>query len=277
MALPATRVVVAMKDTTRRRPHDQGHRLPVEVGLRLPQRRGRGHRLPLDARPDPARDVRRRQAAGRRLPAQGRQPAGRAGGQEGPHHHDRQRRDPRLGRAVARRQAGRDPRLRARHLVPRRARPATSTASASSCAARSTPTCRSTSRCCRRPTTAPGSSGKKKEAGGQGRRSEQGLGAAGLHGARRAGLHRQLRGLPPGQRQGRRPDQGARRLAGRARRRQDQADPHRPERRRTTARCRRGSSSRDTEIAAVVTYTKNHWSNTTGQIVQPTEVAAARK
>ena len=33
----------------------------------------------------------------------------------------------------------------------------------------------------------------------------------------------------------------------------------------------------DTEIAAVVTYTKNHWSNATGQVVQPTEVAAARK
>ena len=33
----------------------------------------------------------------------------------------------------------------------------------------------------------------------------------------------------------------------------------------------------DTEIAAVVTYTKNHWSNATGQIVQPSEVAAARK
>jgi len=33
----------------------------------------------------------------------------------------------------------------------------------------------------------------------------------------------------------------------------------------------------DTEIAAVVTYTKNHWSNATGQVVQPSEVAAARK
>ena len=33
----------------------------------------------------------------------------------------------------------------------------------------------------------------------------------------------------------------------------------------------------DTEIAAVVTYTKNHWSNATGQIVQPAEVAAQRK
>ncbi len=33
----------------------------------------------------------------------------------------------------------------------------------------------------------------------------------------------------------------------------------------------------DTEIAAVITFTKNHWSNATGQVVQPTEVAAARK
>ncbi len=33
----------------------------------------------------------------------------------------------------------------------------------------------------------------------------------------------------------------------------------------------------DTEIAAVVTYTKNSWSNKTGQTVQPAEVVAARK
>jgi cytochrome c oxidase subunit 2 len=33
----------------------------------------------------------------------------------------------------------------------------------------------------------------------------------------------------------------------------------------------------DTEVAAVVTFTKNHWSNATGQLVQPTEVASARK
>jgi cytochrome c oxidase subunit 2 len=33
----------------------------------------------------------------------------------------------------------------------------------------------------------------------------------------------------------------------------------------------------DTEIAAVATYAKNHWSNATGQLVQPTEVAALRK
>jgi cytochrome c oxidase subunit 2 len=33
----------------------------------------------------------------------------------------------------------------------------------------------------------------------------------------------------------------------------------------------------DTDIAAVITYTKNNWSNQTGQIVQPAEVQAARK
>jgi cytochrome c oxidase subunit II len=32
----------------------------------------------------------------------------------------------------------------------------------------------------------------------------------------------------------------------------------------------------DTEIAAVITFTKNHWSNQTGQIVQPAQVAALR-
>ena len=33
----------------------------------------------------------------------------------------------------------------------------------------------------------------------------------------------------------------------------------------------------DTEIAAVITYTKNAWSNKTGQVVQPSEIVAARK
>ena len=33
----------------------------------------------------------------------------------------------------------------------------------------------------------------------------------------------------------------------------------------------------DTEIAAVISFTKNHWSNKTGQIVQPADVLAARK
>jgi cytochrome c oxidase subunit II len=33
----------------------------------------------------------------------------------------------------------------------------------------------------------------------------------------------------------------------------------------------------DTEIAAVITYTKNAWTNKTGQVVQPAEIVAARK
>jgi cytochrome c oxidase subunit II len=33
----------------------------------------------------------------------------------------------------------------------------------------------------------------------------------------------------------------------------------------------------DTEIAAVITYTKNSWSNNTGKVIQPAEIAAARK
>ena len=33
----------------------------------------------------------------------------------------------------------------------------------------------------------------------------------------------------------------------------------------------------DTEIAAVITYTKNHWGNKTGHVVQPAAVVAARK
>ena len=33
----------------------------------------------------------------------------------------------------------------------------------------------------------------------------------------------------------------------------------------------------DTEIAAVITYTRNSWSNKTGQVVQPAQIVAARK
>jgi cytochrome c oxidase subunit II len=33
----------------------------------------------------------------------------------------------------------------------------------------------------------------------------------------------------------------------------------------------------DTDIAAVVTYTKNSWSNKTGQLVQPADVLAQSK
>jgi len=37
----------------------------------------------------------------------------------------------------------------------------------------------------------------------------------------------------------------------------------------------RGNLS-DTDIAAVISYTKNTWTNKTGQIVQPAEVLAQR-
>ena len=33
----------------------------------------------------------------------------------------------------------------------------------------------------------------------------------------------------------------------------------------------------DTDIAAVISYTKNNWANKTGQVVQPAEVLALRK
>jgi cytochrome c oxidase subunit 2 len=33
----------------------------------------------------------------------------------------------------------------------------------------------------------------------------------------------------------------------------------------------------DTDLAAVISFTKNHWSNKTGQLVQPADVLAARK
>ena len=38
-----------------------------------------------------------------------------------------------------------------------------------------------------------------------------------------------------------------------------------------------GKQLSDTDIAAVITYTKNNWSNKTGQTVQPAEVLAQRK
>ena len=66
--------------------------------------------------------------------------------------------------------------------------------------------------------------------GRAGRRPEQGLDARRPGSARRKGLHGQLPGLPPAERQGRQRRVPARRLAGRARRRQEQADPGRPAR-----------------------------------------------
>ena len=33
----------------------------------------------------------------------------------------------------------------------------------------------------------------------------------------------------------------------------------------------------DTDIAAVITFTRNNWGNKTGEVIQPAEIAAARK
>ncbi len=79
--------------------------------------------------------------------------------------------------------------------------------------------------------------------GGRGRRSGQGLGpgCAGL--ARREGLPGQLRRLPPGQRRRHGRLQGARQVADRARRRQGQAVADRRARQGRVPRCRPGSSS----------------------------------
>ncbi len=100
-------------------PHHQGHGLPVEVGLRLRQGRGRGHQLRFHAR-DAARSDREPGAEGRELPARSRQRTGGAGGQEDPHADHRRRRDPLLVGAGLRRQAGRDSGLHPRPVVPRR-------------------------------------------------------------------------------------------------------------------------------------------------------------
>ncbi len=142
MAFPATKTILAMKDTVGARHDGQGHGLPVEVELRLP---AGGHRLLLEPR-HARRADREPRAQGRELPARGRQPAGGPGRHQDPAADHRRRRDPRLVGAGVRRQAGRDSRLRPRHLVQGREGRHVTAASAPSSAARSTASCRSSSR-----------------------------------------------------------------------------------------------------------------------------------
>jgi cytochrome c oxidase subunit 2 len=120
MALPATKVLVAQKDTTNADLTIKATGYQWKWGYDYLKGEGEGIGFISTLDNIAPRHVQRRQAPGRQLPAQGGQPAGGAGGQEGPHHHHRQRRDPRLRRAGLRHQAGRHSRLRARHLVPRR-------------------------------------------------------------------------------------------------------------------------------------------------------------
>ena len=43
-----------------------------------------------------------------------------------------------------------------------------------------------------------------------------------------------------------------------------------------TAMAAFGKQLTDTELAAVITYTRNAWGNHTGEVIQPAEIAAAR-
>jgi cytochrome c oxidase subunit 2 len=145
------------------------------------------------------------------------------------------------------------------------------TASATSCAARSTRTCRSTSRSCRSRSTPPGPATRSKRRAG--RRSGKVWELAPLV-ARRAGLHHELPGLPP--------DSGK---GGGAVKPLD-ASPTVLDADKTKQIHMVLNSQNNGAMPAWATLrhrarcghhvTKNHWSNATGQIVQPSEVAAAR-
>jgi cytochrome c oxidase subunit 2 len=111
MALPATKVLVAQKDTTNADLTIKTTGYQWKWGYDYLKGEGEGIVLPVHARQQPPRHVQQRQcvpgACG--LPAEGGQPPGGAGGQEDPHHHHGQRRDPRLDGAGLRHQAGRHP------------------------------------------------------------------------------------------------------------------------------------------------------------------------
>ena len=79
MAFPATKTILAMKDTSTPDMTIKVTGYPVEVELRLPAGRLRLLFEPVDA----ARADRRPRAQGRELPARGRQSAGRAGRHQG--------------------------------------------------------------------------------------------------------------------------------------------------------------------------------------------------
>jgi cytochrome c oxidase subunit 2 len=102
MALPATKVLVAQKDTTNADLTIKTTGYQWKWGYDYLNGEGRAWLHVHAGQLAPRHVQRRRQGRdARRLPAQGRQPAGGAGQQEGAHHHHRQRRDPRLGRAAA--------------------------------------------------------------------------------------------------------------------------------------------------------------------------------
>ena len=116
MACPATKTMLAMKDTSAPDMTIKVTGYQWKWGYDYLQE-GFGFYSTLAT---PLAQIEGREPQGRELPARGRQSAGRARRQEDPRAHHRQRRDPFLVGAGVRRQAGCDSRLRARHVVPRR-------------------------------------------------------------------------------------------------------------------------------------------------------------
>ena len=170
------------------------------------------------------------------------------------------------------------PGLRPRHLVPGREGRHLSAASAPSCAARTTASCRSWSRWSRRTNTPSWVGEQKKKLAAARRGPEQGYGPRRAEGARREGLRRQLR------RPATRPT--ARACRRRSRRStaprsctgpKDDADRHRAERqakdappwRRSASSCRTSISPRSSPTSATPGATRP------ARSVQPAEVKAA--
>ncbi len=122
MALPATRLIVDMKDTTNADLTIKATGYQWRWGYDYLNGEGEGIGFistlttPREESGFPSEGIKAHPAR-RHVPARRRQSARRAGQQEGARHHDRQRRDPRVRRAAVRHQAGRDSRLRARHVV----------------------------------------------------------------------------------------------------------------------------------------------------------------
>ena len=116
MAWPATKTLIAFKDTSNPDITIKATGYQWKWGYDYLKGEGEGIGVPVRpvdaAGPDPQPET-----EGRKLPAGSGQSAGGAGGQEDAHPDHRQRRDPLVLGAGLRHQAGRDSRLRARHLV----------------------------------------------------------------------------------------------------------------------------------------------------------------
>ena len=220
----------------------------------------------------PLAQIENREPKGDELPARGRQSAGRAGRRQGARADHRRRRAPRVVGAGVRRQAGRDPRLRARHVVQGREG-------------------RHLSRPVRRALRQGARlhadrrrgqvEGRLREVGRRaeaearrgGRRSEQGVDRGGarwraaqkVYAANCAACHQANgKGVPARSRRS-----TARKVVHGP---EGRADPHRAERQagKPTAMAPWKQLS-DTDIAAVITYTRNSWGNKAGDAIQPAE------